>query len=374
MSGCSVEGGITILNRSVLEKKSIFVITLISILSMAELLLSLNTITITDTLSLSDFNLLTILFFIIAILAFYEATLCFNSSKKDFIRNLLNMAAYMSCFILLLTEVSLETIGVVGILYYSTLILDRICSIIRKHRVITIIRDVVLILFCILFGMGCSVAEEDTYLKALAFIPLILIVQSMIRVVTISFSQLDLKLLIKIIKKTYAPQILAGLLILIISFSFILIKTEKTMMNIGDALWYCFAIITTIGFGDFTTVSTFGRILSVILGAYGIIVISLITSIIVNFYEEKKNNSGNPEDVPGGCDGLEDSWRFVKPRTASGFLALRNHPTSDASNIISEIQNEEIFRVFSGKWSGCYVWACANGLEGWVNANDIVWC
>ena len=341
---------------------------------MAELLLSLNTITITNTIIVSDFNILTILFFIIAILALYEAILCFNSSKKDFIRNLINMAAYMSCFILLFREVSLETIGAVGILYYSTLILGRIYSIIRKHKVITIIRDVLLILLCIIFGLGCSIAEEETYLTALGFIPFILIAQSLIRVITISFSQLDLKLLIKIIKNSYAPQILVGLLIMIISFSFILIKTENTMTNIGDALWYCFAIITTIGFGDFTTVSRFGRILSVILGAYGIIVISLITSIIVNFYEEKKNNPGNPEDVPDGCDGLEGSWRFVKPRAASGFLALRKHPTCDASNIISEIQNEEIFRVFSGKWSGCYVWACANGLEGWVNANDIVWC
>lgn len=363
------------MHRPVPEKNSLFMVIFISILSLAELLLSLNAIhQIANKIAVSDFNILAFLFFIIAILAFYEAILCFNTSKKDFIRNLINMAAYLSCFALLLREVSLETIGIVGMLFYSTLILDRIYSIIRKHQVITIIRDVVLILLCILFGLGCGIAEDDTYQTALAMIPVILICQSLIRVITISFSQLDLKLLIKIIKKSYAPQILIGLLILIVSFSFILIKTEKTMTNIGDALWYCFAIITTIGFGDFTTVSTFGRILSVVLGAYGIIVISLITSIIVNFYGEKKNNPDNPEDVSGGCDGLEGSWRIVKPRTARDFLALRSHPICDDSNIISGIQKGEFFRVFSGKWSGCYVWACANGLEGWVNANYIVWC
>ena len=37
-----------------------------------------------------------------------------------------------------------------------------------------------------------------------------------------------------------------------------------------------------------TAVSTIGRILSVILGVYGIIVVALITSIIVNFYGEMK--------------------------------------------------------------------------------------
>ena len=38
------------MHRPVLENKSIIVITLISILSMAELLLSLNTITVTNTI------------------------------------------------------------------------------------------------------------------------------------------------------------------------------------------------------------------------------------------------------------------------------------------------------------------------------------
>ena len=38
-----------------------------------------------------------------------------------------------------------------------------------------------------------------------------------------------------------------------------------------------------------TATSTVGRIFSVILGIYGIIVVSLITSIIVNFYGEVRN-------------------------------------------------------------------------------------
>jgi hypothetical protein len=33
-----------------------------------------------------------------------------------------------------------------------------------------------------------------------------------------------------------------------------------------------------------------GRIISVILGAYGIVVVALITSIIVNFYGEMKSD------------------------------------------------------------------------------------
>ena len=62
----------------------------------------------------------------------------------------------------------------------------------------------------------------------------------------------------------------------------------------ADGLWYCFAIVTTIGFGDLTVTGTLSRILSVILGIYGIIVVSLITSIIVNFYNEVKNEDDAP--------------------------------------------------------------------------------
>ncbi len=53
-----------------------------------------------------------------------------------------------------------------------------------------------------------------------------------------------------------------------------------------------------------TAASTIGRILSVILGIYGIIVVALITSIIVNFYGEMKK-SGVDEAEPLPEDGQE---------------------------------------------------------------------
>jgi hypothetical protein len=75
--------------------------------------------------------------------------------------------------------------------------------------------------------------------------------------------------------------------------------TESFKGEYTNALWYCFAVVTTIGFGDMTAVSTIGRVLSVILGVYGIVVVALITSIIVNFYGEmKKSNSDDDDPEP----------------------------------------------------------------------------
>ena len=114
---------------------------------------------------------------------------------------------------------------------------------------------------------------------------------------------LEVKLIYKNIvpsQKTYAAEIIFGLLLLISSFSFVLMYTDTASFDgrYTNALWNCFAVVTTIGFGDMTAVSTIGRILSVVLGIYGIIVVALITSIIVNFYDEMKKANANEEEEP----------------------------------------------------------------------------
>ena len=93
-----------------------------------------------------------------------------------------------------------------------------------------------------------------------------------------------------IVRQTYAAEIIGGLLLLIFVFSFMLMIFESNIKNYGDGLWYCFAIVTTIGFGDIAATSLIGRIMSVILGVYGIVVVALITSIIVAFYGEMKKD------------------------------------------------------------------------------------
>ncbi len=63
---------------------------------------------------------------------------------------------------------------------------------------------------------------------------------------------------------------------------------EIGITNFGDGLWYCYMLMTTIGLGDLTVVTPAGRLISVIVGIYGIIVFALITSILVNLYNENK--------------------------------------------------------------------------------------
>ncbi len=117
---------------------------------------------------------------------------------------------------------------------------------------------------------------------------ILILLRLILHVVGISVSQMKLKILANIIRETYVAEILLGLLLMIIACSTIFSTLEESMADYGDALWYSFALVTTIGFGDITASTLIGRILSVFLGIYGIVVVAIITSVIVNFYGEMR--------------------------------------------------------------------------------------
>ena len=130
------------------------------------------------------------------------------------------------------------------------------------------------------------VPSEDIYLLE----ALLILLGAILSTLSFVFGRIKVGMLMDIVRQTYAAEIIGGLLILIFVFSFMLMIFEDNITSYGDALWYCFAIVTTIGFGDIAASSLIGRIMSVILGVYGIVVVALITSIIVAFYREMKKD------------------------------------------------------------------------------------
>ena len=102
--------------------------------------------------------------------------------------------------------------------------------------------------------------------------------------------RLKLDLLMNKVRQEIVITIVMGLLVLVTLCSIYFTLVEPAMTSFADSLWYSFAVITTIGFGDVSVTTTFGRILSVILGIYGLIVVALVTSIIVTIYNDKKDS------------------------------------------------------------------------------------
>lgn len=224
--------------------------------------------------------------------AVYETLLVFElrkESKLDFVRHLINTDIFLACTVLLIAGGPKDNLlEAAGGLFGLTLALSRVFAIIRKHSV----RSVILNILAIIMLFSLFLALSSRFATANLFS----IILPMIHIISVAFSQIKISILKRIIRKTFALEILFGMLLLIVAISIVLPGFEPGIESFSDGLWYCFAIVTTIGFGDFTAVSGIGRLLSVILGIYGIIVVSLITSIIVNFYSEVKSDPDEDEN------------------------------------------------------------------------------
>ena len=200
-----------------------------------------------------------------------------------------------------MSEIAMDYIGdvrqAIGALFWGVLIAGRIVSIVRDHRWRRVFVNVTLILCMAAWGLTAFVVCDlsGTMIAAVAM--------TIAGIMAVVFSRIHLDALAKIVRKTYALEIILGLLLLMFAFSYVLEACEDSIPTFADGLWYCFAIVTTIGFGDITATGLLGRLLSVILGVYGIIVVALITSIIVNFYGEVRKE---PDDGPDDGTTQED--------------------------------------------------------------------
>ena len=219
--------------------------------------------------------------------------------KRERLLHLIRAAIYLLCTVLLLIGGTQPGIlRAAGLAFALALTIGRIFAILEKRSVKRMVLNILAIVMLFLIFLPA----HDAFGIATIFSVLL----AMKQILSLAFSQIRLSVLKKIIRKTYAVEILFGMLLLIVAVSIVLPGLEPGIERFTDGLWYYFAIVTTIGFGDITATTGIGRLLSVILGIYGIIVVSLITSIIVNFYNEvKTDDDSEPANAAGGRNDPE---------------------------------------------------------------------
>ncbi len=103
------------------------------------------------------------------------------------------------------------------------------------------------------------------------------------------------KLLWQILKRTNSLRLLGGYLAVLVISAVLIMIFEPNINSLGDSLWYCYVTLATIGFGDIVSVTVLGRIVTVVVSLYSIVMIALIPGIITSYYIEltklKRNES-----------------------------------------------------------------------------------
>lgn len=264
------------------------VLTLIStVLSVA--IISFSTLAIINAYNNNFTNaprFLTIMFFLLGLMSivfFIKDRTKLNLIKSIFLIVINIVLGVVALF----AKDNLYIFSVTAGLYCASIVISRIFSIIQNHSIRNIILNALIIVFVISLGIGLMTTEVKELEQAQVVVLiecLFIAVVSFLDAMTIALAQLKVKVLFKIIVSTFSLEVLFGLLTMIVCFSIILTSIEPNIETFPDALWYCFAVVTTIGFGDIVAVTPAGRILSVMLGVYGLVVVAVITSIIVNFY------------------------------------------------------------------------------------------
>lgn len=183
-------------------------------------------------------------------------------------------------------------------LYCATLVVGRIFNILQDHSIRSIVLNGLIILLAILLAIGIFVSpitDMEQLQNIIVVECIFIVIVAFVEAMSIALANLKVKVLFKVILSTFALEVLFGLLVLIVCFSFVFVAMEPDIATFPDALWYCFAVVTTIGFGDIAAITPIGRILTVVLGLYGLVVVAVITSIVVNFYNETSGKRDQKE-------------------------------------------------------------------------------
>lgn len=94
----------------------------------------------------------------------------------------------------------------------------------------------------------------------------------------------SLRLLRQAFRTAGTDKIFAAYAVLFVASALLLWRMEPAIARFSDSLWYCFAVATTVGFGDFAAATHLGRIVTVILSFYSIGVIAIFTAVLTGYF------------------------------------------------------------------------------------------
>jgi voltage-gated potassium channel len=113
-----------------------------------------------------------------------------------------------------------------------------------------------------------------------------------------------LRLLWLVIKRSGAMRMLVAFLLALMLCAVVILLAEPGVETYGDALWFLWAVSTTVGLGDITAVTATGRIAVVVCSIFAIVTTAILTAVVVDFFNERRQQQLD-ESVSLFLDKLE---------------------------------------------------------------------
>lgn len=79
---------------------------------------------------------------------------------------------------------------------------------------------------------------------------------------------------------------------------------EPGINGFGDAAWFLYVVVITIGLGDYTCVTVIGRLVTVLISMYSVFVLALLTGAVVSYCNERLR-AQRDESVAAFIDQLQ---------------------------------------------------------------------
>ena len=95
-----------------------------------------------------------------------------------------------------------------------------------------------------------------------------------------------LKTMIIVIRQTGADTLIGAYLVFLMLCALLIWIAESEITTYRDALWYCFTVASTVGFGDIVVHMPISRILSVVLSLYSAVMLAIIASVFVSYFNQ----------------------------------------------------------------------------------------
>ncbi|MFI3298708.1 MAG: potassium channel family protein [Rikenellaceae bacterium] len=133
-----------------------------------------------------------------------------------------------------------------------------------------------------------------------------------------------LRLLFRVLRVTKLTAMIKGFVFFLVCGAFAVEVVEPEIDSFWDACWYLFASFTTIGYGDIVATTFIGRLITVVISFYGILVVAFIPAVVIGYFTEF-NKEKKKEIASMFLDKLERLEHLSREELAEMSAEIRRH-------------------------------------------------